>query len=190
MSQMSAKAPSRAASRQSAVIVVSGSDFVIIRGTWCRCVYWCSTHARRMAPRRVRLQSALPLGVLLLSAPRAVRVLSAGYTGLMLRETARTRLKAPFACSRRPAFCRERAASHKKCPVFARPLFARYLVSGTPSEGPHREGSFGDAKNMPHRPCESLSPRPAARCHRGGKTTARGGGSSTRSPLTVAAGRG
>ena len=119
MSQMSAKAPSRAASRQSAVIVVSGSDFVIIRGTWCRCVYWCSTHARRMAPRRVRLQSALPLGVLLLSAPRAVRVLSAGYTGLMLRETARTRLKAPFACSRRPAFCRERAASHKKCPVFA-----------------------------------------------------------------------
>ena len=55
-----------------------GSDFVIIRGTWCRCVCSCSTHARRLAPRRVRLQSTLPLGVLLLSAPRAVRVLSAG----------------------------------------------------------------------------------------------------------------
>ena len=65
----------------------------------------------------------------------------------MLRETARTRLKAPFACSRRPVFCRRGQPLTKKCPE-SPAAFAGYLVSGTPSTNVHRGGILQRRQNF------------------------------------------
>ena len=65
----------------------------------------------------------------------------------MLRETARTRLKAPFACSRRPAFCRRGQPLTKKSPE-SPAAFAWYLVFGTPSDGAHRGGILQRRQNF------------------------------------------
>ena len=65
----------------------------------------------------------------------------------MLRETARTRLKAPFACSRRPAFCRRGQPLTKKCPE-SPAAFAWYLVFGTPSTTVHRGGILQRRQNF------------------------------------------